>query len=95
LAAQGEPEAIAELEGLPEIPGLAAHLWDAFVEMSRTRAPGGMGGSGAITRHDIRQWEQDEFTVLAPWERRAVLALDRAWMTEQAAESAAKSKRGG
>lgn len=53
-----------------------------------------MGSPLAISRHDIRQWEQDECFRLEPWERRALLAMDRAWLDTQAEEAAASRKRG-
>jgi hypothetical protein len=78
-ARAGDPEAICELEHQPQLPPLAAHLWLAFIDLSRSRRTG-MAGPEPISRADIRLWEEDECTTLQPWERRALLALDAAWL---------------
>ena len=83
LARQGDIEAQWELDNVPPLPPLAAHLWAAFLDLHRTRGSSGMG-PGPITRLDIRLWEGDEGQFLEPWERRVILAVDQAWLASQA-----------
>lgn len=87
LAAQGEPEAIMELAAIPSLPALGAYIWTWFAEISANRASGGMGPS-RLTRAEVHAWEQDEGHRLELWERRAILAIDAAWLA-----SAAPSQR--
>ena len=82
MAEQGDAEARAELDAAPPLPRHAAHLWDALIELNKTRAVG--IGPSPLTRLEIRQWEQDEGVSLDRWERRALLTLDRAWLAAQA-----------
>ena len=37
-----------------------------------------------LSRVEIRQWEEDESVRFDPWERRAIIAIDRAWLASQA-----------
>jgi hypothetical protein len=85
----GDLIAKLELESIPAMPPMAGHVWAAFLDLCRTRQSSGMG-PGPITRHDIRAWEADEFTALEPWERRAILALDTAWLRSQQPDTQAK-----
>lgn len=86
----GDPGSLAELDAVPELPALAAHVWGYFVDLRRTASGGGGMGPTYITRQDIRLWEQDEAVRLAPWERRAILDLDAAMRAAHASD-----KRGG
>lgn len=82
-ADQGDIDALVTLASLPELPPLAAHVWRYFIDLSRTR--GGTGfGPAPISRHDIHAWEADEAQVLEPWERRALLAIDVAYLNSVA-----------
>lgn len=94
-ARHGDPEAIAELDSIPELPELVAHLWTAFLDLSRSRGSSGFGPA-PISRLEIRLWEADEAQTLEGWERRAILELDRVWLEHQAEAHAreAKSKGG-
>lgn len=83
LARQGDPDALAELAAVPRLPHRAAHVWEAFLDLCQTRGHGGLGPL-PLNRLEIHAWEQDEATHLEPWERRAILLLDRAWMRAQA-----------
>lgn len=78
MARQGDPEAVQELADLPPLPHLAAHLWTAFVDLHSTRAVG-MGAS-RLSRLEIHAWEHDEGQRLERWERRAIMAIDAAWV---------------
>jgi hypothetical protein len=79
LARMGDPGAQWELDNLPELPPLAAHIWAAFMDLCRTRQSSGIGPA-SLSRFEIRLFEQDEGMVLEPWERRAIFALDAAWL---------------
>ncbi len=68
------------MANLPKLPAAAAHLWTCFEELHATRASNGMGPS-RLTRAEIRQWEQDELQHLAHWERKAIMAVDAAWLS--------------
>ncbi len=83
MAAQGDPESMAELAALPELPPLGEHLWRWFAELSALRTSTGMGPS-RITRAEIRAWEADEGHALELWERRALIAIDAAWFSSAA-----------
>lgn len=78
MAAQGDPESIAELASLPTLPPHGEHLWRWFAELSALRTSSGMG-LNRITRAEIHAWEADEGQSLELWERRALLAMDAAW----------------
>lgn len=78
-ARQGDPEAIAELEAAPPLPPLAAHIWLTFLDLHATRPSTGMGVS-RLSRLDVQAWERDEGQALEPWERRALMAIDAAWL---------------
>lgn len=85
---QGDPEAAHELATLPALPPLAAHLWTAFLDLHSTRTVG-MGVS-RLSRLEIHAWEQDEGQQLERWERRAVMAIDAAWVRIVTAETEKK-----
>ncbi len=78
-ARQGDEDAIAELEAIPELPEHAAHLWQWFKDLRSTLQGNGMAPP-RITRHDIHAWERDELTTLQLWERRAILRLDATFL---------------
>lgn len=52
------------------------HLWQAFTDLCATRSVNGMALS-PLSRLEIAQWERDELVQLEPWERRAILRMDR------------------
>lgn len=80
LARQGDPEAISELANVPKLPRQGAHLWAWFTDLHQTRSTGGMGVS-RLSRLEIQAWERDEGHRLEAWERRALLAIDAAYVT--------------
>ena len=43
-----------------------------------------------LTRHDIQAWEADEGVSLDRWERRAILAIDAAFVAVQLAKQDAQ-----
>lgn len=51
-----------------------------------------MGGPNPISRQDIRLWAEDEGVTLEPWERRALLRIDGAWLDHHAQQQAARNK---
>lgn len=76
LARGGDPDAKHELASQPKLPKGAAHVWKYFQEVAETRGSSGFGPN-PITRLEIRLWEEDEAVSLAPWERKAILSIDR------------------
>ena len=93
----GDEGAIAELDNVPVLSGLVAHLWTYYVSLSATRQSTGFGPS-PISRHEIRLFEEDEGIALEPWERRTILAIDAEYLRSnakaQAAEAAISAKEG-
>lgn len=79
MARDGDVEAEWELNHGPTLDPHAAYLWQWWCDIGSTRGSNGFGPS-LITRHDIRQWCEDEGHILDPWERRAILALDRIYL---------------
>ena len=67
-----------ELEA-PPLPPLAAHIWAWFCDLSGERGNNGMGPS-RLTARNIMDWCEFTATTLALWERRALRALDDAWI---------------
>lgn len=79
LAFQGDIEAREELANQPPLPPLAAYLWRHFADLSSTRQSNGMAIS-RLSRAEIRLFEEDEGVKLERWERRAIMAIDAAWV---------------
>lgn len=92
-AAQGDPESIWELENQPTLPDYGAHLWGYFLALHATRQGGGMGAPPRLSRLEIRLWEQDEGVTLERWERRAIMAVDAAWVRSVSEEIASKTPK--
>ena len=86
LARSGDVEAEAELASIPKLHPLAAHVWTWFSDLNLTRGSGGMG-IARITRLEIRAWEEDEGHRLQPWERKAILSIDAAYVASNYAEA--------
>lgn len=78
LARQDDAESKDRLENGPKLPPLAAHLWGHFCDMAQTRTVG--MGPNRLTRAEIRQWEEDEGVTLDRWERKAIMAVDAAYL---------------
>ncbi len=66
------------MANIPELPPTGAHLWAYFLDLCATRASGSFGPA-PLSRHDIRQWQEDEGIELERWERRLILNIDTAW----------------
>lgn len=79
LARQGDLDALATLAAHPKPPKAAEHVWRYFREIGATRSSNGFGPN-PLSRVEIRQWEKDEGIDLAPWERKAILTLDRMYL---------------
>lgn len=60
-------------------PDLAAHVWGWFQELSTGRTGG--FGPNPLTWECIDAWARLTGTRLAPWEVRAIKALDLAYLT--------------
>lgn len=89
MAAQGDPEAIAELEAAKEPPHHAGHVWRYFHDLHASERPSNGFSVCRIPRASIRVWERDEGVRLAAWERQAILRLDALYVkvtSEQQAE---------
>lgn len=79
-ARQGDPEYILELEAIPRLPALAAHVWGHFKALHRTR--GGTGfGPAPLTPQILHYWQIERGRRLDTWERDAVYAIDAAYLT--------------
>lgn len=75
LARSGDVDALAELDSIPTLPRLGAHLWTHFSDLNKTRSVNGMAVA-RLTRLEIRVWEEDTGHYLAPWERQVILDVD-------------------
>lgn len=74
-----QPELLAEA---PELPPLAAHVWMWFCELANERENNGMGVS-RITSRNMLDWCWASGNTLELWERRAIRAIDNAFMKDQ------------
>jgi hypothetical protein len=72
----------AQLDG-PDLPDQGAHLWGWFADLSRGRQMGGMGPS-RLTYADMQAWIALMGVAVEPWEIRALLRIDSAWLVCQA-----------
>lgn len=72
----------AQLRDAPGLPEFAAHVWAWFIEMHAERGNDGMNAA-RITAGQIRDFCWAEGVVMARWERRAIRAVDAAWMKAQ------------
>lgn len=93
-ARQGEPDAILELESLPALPDYGGYLWGHFLALHATRQHREAGPS-RLSRLEIRLWEADEGVSLQRWERRAIMAVDAAWVRISAESMAAQTSKQG
>lgn len=72
-------ESAWRLENPPPLSPYVVHVWRWFCDLAQTRPINGMA-LARIPRTEIAQWERDEGVRLEPWERRAILALDAAYV---------------
>ena len=63
-----------------ECPCAIAHVWRWFVELSRSRGSGGMGGPSPITYPDIWAWSHLTKSEPTPFEVSAIMGLDTIWL---------------
>lgn len=92
LAKQGDVESQLRVEAATRAPVQGVYLWTAYLDMAATRGSTGFGPA-PITRHDIHAWEEDSFVSLDPWERRTVLAIDRAYLEISAKRAKPQTKQ--
>jgi hypothetical protein len=96
---QGDEDSIAQLEAVPSVPRLAAHIWEHFQELNRDRGYGPTGQPLTISYRDLRAWRLETGTVIEPWERHALRRLDDAYLAsvaeQQKQAEAARPKPGG
>jgi hypothetical protein len=79
-AAQGDADAELELQAVPALPRLAAHVWGWFIELARCRTYGGMGNPLPISYRDVVAWRDMTGVEPEPWELKAIFAIDVAWL---------------
>lgn len=72
-----------QLDDLPELPALASHVWQYFVDLHGERGNTGMGAS-KITSTGLLDWQVVEGITLKHWEIRAIRLIDNLWMSMQA-----------
>lgn len=65
------------LSAAPPLPPEAAHLWEWFLDLHAARSPG-----RPLAWHEIAAWAALSGERPAPWEVRALRALDAAWLAE-------------
>lgn len=75
----------AELD-TPPIPAWAEHIVGWWAELNAARGGNGMGPN-PISWADIAAWSRLTATEPSPFEVRTILALDQAWLAEQAKSS--------
>jgi len=88
-ASQGDAVSAAILAGGPELPDLAAYLWQWFIELSRRRTAGFV--ENPIIYESVLAWSVLTHRVLARWELDAILRLDDA-LSEQRVKDAKLNK---
>ena len=79
------------LEG-PGLPADGEHVWGWFLALHSARGSNGFGAN-PISWLDVLAWRDLTGTLIHPSEVDAIMALDRAWMAEQAREANAKVKK--
>ena len=73
----------------PDMPQSVAHVWQYFTELHRTRGGNGFGAN-PIAYMEIESWCRLSGISLYPWEVALITALDNAYLSEQAKQSAKK-----
>lgn len=80
-----------ELADRPEPPALALHVWGWFLDLHQTRGSNGFGPSPLAYR-DIRDWSELTGQRLEPWEVRAIMGIDRAYLSAMTDEMKRSAK---
>lgn len=83
------PEMLAEQ---PEAPRNGIHVWAWFLELHQARGGNGFGPS-PISFRDLRDWTEMTRTRPEPWEVRAILKIDQAYLNAMADEMRKEAKR--
>lgn len=81
----------AELADRPELPPLGLHVWTWFLELHQARGGNGFGPS-PLSYRELTDWSTLTGQRLEPWEVRAVMAVDRAYMASVAEEMKREAK---
>ena len=76
----------------PELPADGAHVWHWFLELSAGRGSNGFGPN-PISYLDLLAWSALTGTITRPAEIEAIMSLDRAWLTAQAANTSTPAHR--
>lgn len=72
-----------KLPQAPQLPPEAAHVWDTFMDLHRTRWAS-QHGPLPITYAEIQSRTVMQRDRLKPWEVQAIRALDDLWLSEAA-----------
>jgi hypothetical protein len=72
----------AALDG-PELPAWGRHIFAAWIDLHAGRGGNGMGPN-PIAWADLAAWAALTGTEPSPFEVRTIMAIDRAWLEEQA-----------
>lgn len=78
-------------------PDKAAHVWDAFMEISRGRSYG-MAGPNPISYENINSWQSLSGVELSLWEVKVIQSLDELWleiMQEDKSKNVRSKQHGG
>lgn len=70
-----------QLANAPTLPELAEHVWGWFLELRNEQGSNGMAPS-RIGSQAMRDWCWATGNTLALWERRAIRAVDAAWIED-------------
>ncbi len=76
----------ALLEATPVIPVTVRHLWTVFLDLHESRQSDGFS-IGKIRAADIKDWCWINGTELELWERKALSAIDKAWIKYKSKKS--------
>ena len=75
------------------MPADGAHVWAWFLELSAGRGSNGFGPN-PISYLDLLAWSTLTGTITRPAEIEAIMAVDRAWMMQQAANIGTRADGG-
>lgn len=78
----------------PPIPAWAEHIVDWWAELNAARGGNGMGPN-PIGWADLAAWASLTATTPSPFEVRAILALDQAWLAAQSRVVQARARQSG
>lgn len=84
MAQQASGAVPAQLRDAPELPLGGRHVWQWFIELHNVRGGNGFGPM-PIGYREIRDWAEMSGVHVEPWELRAIVAIDRAFLAEEQA----------